>query len=935
MSVYETTYTATYGGYPTFPATGLECQLSLGGTWTDITGYVSHGDAPVKITRGRSDETTQATPSTAVMKWSNLDGRFSPRNPSGPYYGELGRNTPLRLSVNDAGTRLRMEDDTVSCAQAAFTPVTGDIDVRLETGLSGYQPCTLAGQWASSERAWCIVLNDTGTISWYWTTDGSTILAVTSSVPIPLGHLAIRVTRAHSTGVVTWYTASSISGSWTQLGATATGGTGNLYASTADLQAGYVAGLNADYPAFGGPSGLFYALQVYSGIGGTLVASPAFSTQTAGATSFTDGYGNTWTVEGTAELSNRKYRFHGECSALPQQWDPSGSDIWTPVEAAGILRRLGQGTAPALSAIRRAILQLGNLAGYWPCEDGTGATVIASGLPGGVAAQFTGTPGFENQPGEADSDSEFTCSAALPQVNSSSWSGKVPAYTGGTANVMRFLLYETAGDIPNNTVIASMRTSGTVARADLFYLTGGTLNLSGYDATGTQLFSESGSFGIDGQPVRVSVELKQDGTGVQYAIATLAPGASSATDLSGVLASSSIGQATSWQVNPFSAACGSAVIGQVSIQSAWDSLFDLNDDLLPGGTYTGALNAWAGETAGDRFARLCSENGIACRVYGYPAVTVPMGGQAVATLLDLLQECETADRGLIYEPRTTLGLGYRTSHSMCAQAPELTLDYDQDQLQAPLSPTDDDQYTVNDWVLTMGNASSSGASFELALDDGSPMSTGVIGDYNNTQTVNVATYGWLQDETGWYLNISDCDEERYPVICCDLAASGIWADASLYGQVQDLDIGGHLALLTALTPWLPPGTISQLMYGVTEIIADFTYQDAWNCVPESPYEVAVETAAHADTAGSSLASSATSAATTLSVATTAGPLWTTSSSDFPFAVVISGEEITVTNITGSSSPQTFTVTRSVNGVVKAQAAGAAVALYNVPIAALV
>jgi hypothetical protein len=36
----------------------------------------------------------------------------------------------------------------------------------------------------------------------------------------------------------------------------------------------------------------------------------------------------------------------------------------------------------------------------------------------------------------------------------------------------------------------------------------------------------------------------------------------------------------------------------------------------------------------------------------------------------------------------------------------------------------------------------------------------------------------------------------------------------------------------------------------------------------------------------------------------------------------------VTAISGSSSPQTFTVTRSVNGVVKAQSSGAAVALFQ-------
>ena len=45
--------------------------------------------------------------------------------------------------------------------------------------------------------------------------------------------------------------------------------------------------------------------------------------------------------------------------------------------------------------------------------------------------------------------------------------------------------------------------------------------------------------------------------------------------------------------------------------------------------------------------------------------------------------------------------------------------------------------------------------------------------------------------------------------------------------------------------------------------------------------------------------------------------------------------MTVTDITGTSSPQTFTVTRSVNGVVKAQASGADVRLWFPPILAMV
>jgi hypothetical protein len=44
--------------------------------------------------------------------------------------------------------------------------------------------------------------------------------------------------------------------------------------------------------------------------------------------------------------------------------------------------------------------------------------------------------------------------------------------------------------------------------------------------------------------------------------------------------------------------------------------------------------------------------------------------------------------------------------------------------------------------------------------------------------------------------------------------------------------------------------------------------------------------------------------------------------------------MTVSAISGASSPQTFTVTRSVNGIVKAHAAGATVLVYRPLVAAL-
>jgi hypothetical protein len=130
------------------------------------------------------------------------------------------------------------------------------------------------------------------------------------------------------------------------------------------------------------------------------------------------------------------------------------------------------------------------------------------------------------------------------------------------------------------------------------------------------------------------------------------------------------------------------------------------------------------------------------------------------------------------------------------------------------------------------------------------------------------------------------------------------------------------------------------VWGLREDLGGFFFQIEWNGVPESPYEVEILNDAvygACDTDGSTLASSATSTATSLSVATTnaTSPLWTTNSADCPFDIAVGGERITVTAVSGSSSPQTFTVTRSVNGVVKAQASGADVRLWFPPILAMV
>lgn len=89
---------------PTDPI-GLKVELYMGGAgWVDVSSSVYYRDR-IRIQRGRSNETSQTPPQTCGMTLNNRGGVFTPRNRSGPFYGLIGRNTPIRVSRTWNGER--------------------------------------------------------------------------------------------------------------------------------------------------------------------------------------------------------------------------------------------------------------------------------------------------------------------------------------------------------------------------------------------------------------------------------------------------------------------------------------------------------------------------------------------------------------------------------------------------------------------------------------------------------------------------------------------------------------------------------------------------------------------------------------------------------------------------------------------------------------
>lgn len=99
--------------YPTDPLS-VVVELWNGTTWVDITSDVySRGAGSITINQGFPNEGTTPEPSSCSFQLRNIKfladgtvdwaGRYSPRNPNSIYYGLIGRNTPIRVSVTGYG----------------------------------------------------------------------------------------------------------------------------------------------------------------------------------------------------------------------------------------------------------------------------------------------------------------------------------------------------------------------------------------------------------------------------------------------------------------------------------------------------------------------------------------------------------------------------------------------------------------------------------------------------------------------------------------------------------------------------------------------------------------------------------------------------------------------------------------------------------------
>jgi acetyl esterase/lipase len=104
------------------------------GDWVAVSDYVdlTSSSAGVRCSSGRTNPRQGIRPGTLEFTLDNRDGRFNPRNASGPYYGELRNGTPVRVTTNGAGdltVGTPVAGPAGTGADALSGPALGTIDV--------------------------------------------------------------------------------------------------------------------------------------------------------------------------------------------------------------------------------------------------------------------------------------------------------------------------------------------------------------------------------------------------------------------------------------------------------------------------------------------------------------------------------------------------------------------------------------------------------------------------------------------------------------------------------------------------------------------------------------------------------------------------------------------------------------------------------------
>jgi hypothetical protein len=842
----------------------------------------------ITFSTGRDDESSDVEAGSFAATFDARDGRLSPRNVLGPWYGLIGTNTPIRLMLP---TVVDTFDRTVAAGSLGVEPRGGRT-----YSMSGTTPSAMSVN-GSAAVVTLSAANTTATAALGTPGAAEVDIVSTSSISAtPVGSAyvhAIMVRRVNSANFYRVHTEYRTDGTiGLKINRTAESGSGDLGT--------YVT------PGVSFSPGTKITTRIRT-IGRSIMIKvhravdpvPA-AWQLVVQDDVVDGVNigffewrlssqtNTTTLT-IDDFSASSAVYTGQVPEWPVRWpSKSGADCVTPVAASGILRWLKQGQPPLEAPIPQQLSSYRPQA-YWRLDEGSTSTSAGDSVAFGFPAR-----GPDVTFGNDDSPPGAVASASLNTAGTSRLSGTVRMWNlgnGDGATIMYFKL----GSVPaagSPMPLFEVRTVGTINRWVVQIATTG-IELNGYDRDGIGVVTGmAGGLGID--PTRwwaISLEFEKFGS----------------TDTIVQLNWHQVGSMTFYSAGTTQVNNRLLTrISDVTVIAPADNTLVSNVWVGPSTvpfvdtTFMQVSSAFNGETDVDRIKRVLGYAGI--EVFVAPGAGRRLGPQPKnATVLDVVRDAELAGYGLLYERGAILG--YLPWTARVNPGVTMALDWQAGHLDEAPEPTDDDQQLVNRWTSSRPDGGS-----RVAEDAGSIARRRL---YADGETVNVQQDDQLSDDAGWHVAVGSVDSLRWPTIKINLTRN-----PSLILPWLACRVGSRITV--ANLPEQVAGEVADLIIEgfENEITTDYEWTAEIACSPAKPWiETAVWGSARGDSQSSELVTAVNATATTLSLrALVYEDTWGNPAAPGDYSVVLAGEPMPVQSATapvlsGGYWTQTISVTR--------------------------
>lgn len=869
---------------------GNKVEIYYDGAWHDITTDddgtsrvrgTGATDGEIKIeNRGEPDESTTLQPTIGRLSINNRDGKFSPRNAASDLYGKIGANTPLRITTDRVSTKSIVDNfsdtrtDTWGVSNPSghtWTNVGGlatDYDTSLGSGLHAHQAnsvlhtsavlTTLDGDELSIIDFDIVVLGVAVTAT-------PTGEAVQCGIRARLGQFEPDYVEGRlwftTAGTVQYnmryvinYTEIAFTSFPTISGATATGGTSYRFQAQGGklrMKAWAGSSASAEPSAWGlelnttvTNPGWFFMFSICGG--GTTNVKP-----------YVFRYANVNVSLGVVLASL-------EVVEWPKKWDSTGSDVWVSIVATGITRRLRQGNRPIRSPLYRyytrdlADLSLGtvttSIQHYWPLEGlaqqtrqirdeiggdivlrfsvathnnvewgsndfvvGSGKLVTITGLPipeGVVVVPFISSfdllgPAIPRIPPPDVTDADtftFSCWFYFPPL--------LAAFPFLPATSLYFSFQVADSPIGNIFVDIQYRPdTATFA---------GTLDSTSGDLTDT------GSLPYTDVPHFLVIDWYVDGTDLWSVTVYL----DNSVILSDTASFRPFVHTSNFdmETEPYSP----VTIGHLTMETGvlFTRTFSFRTNIYQAG------QGFPGETAVERFERLCETEGVAFEVFtdGDLDISFPtlMGPQRPGNFIDHLDDISRADGGVIYELRSPFGYGFRTRASLYGlkNGIPLQLDYTNTDLGEVPSVTDDDQKTRNIIRAKLRGGTQGEYSYVIT---GGPLGTEAVGEYEDGGIeVALNATDQLIDWVTWAAFLGTWDEDRWPELVVHLHRAPFYGNIGKFVDALLLEIG-QIIQVQNVPVWVSQDDVLQQMRAVAVTLSNFNLTLQWTLLPGGPY----------------------------------------------------------------------------------------------------